>query len=342
MKRMLLSCLLCLVLGLPGVVMSGEHDDKTDVSLYGRLWPKVTYISPSDDDPSTDITDAISRLGVSASYKLTDTLTAVALIEARVNLNQDGDGRKPVDLDKDGNIVSNKTEYFLTENLGYVGLESSHLGLFAIGTQWNPYYNIVAAVTDVYYHSSSPFGYDQEGPFREEQIVRYALSFSGVNLDLGVQLKSQAGIDDDFDKVYAGVGYSYGPVYVGLGYLGQDMGADRRDYMGLGASLSLTDDLYLALTYQAIEYDLASDADSLDVAATYAFGPGYTLIGGIFTYDHDDAAAKDHVGYNLTLVKALTGNVKVFAEWLRKDFQDDSTKDELSLGIRIDFNAQVI
>ena len=53
------------------------------------------------------------------------------------------------------------------------------------------------------------------------------------------------------------------------------------------------------------------------------------------------------MGYNLTLVKALTGNVKVFAEWLRKDFQDDSdrrdeTQDELSLGIRIDFNAQVI
>ena len=342
MKRMLLSCLLCLVLGLPGVVMSGEHDDKTDVSLYGRLWPKVTYSSPSNDDPSTDITDAISRLGVSASYKLTDTLTAVALIEARVNLNQDGDGRNPVDLDKDGNIVSDKTEYFLTENLGYVGLESSHLGPRRHRHAVEPVLQHRGGGDRRLLPQLQPFGYDQEGPFREEQIVRYALSFSGVNLDLGVQLKSQAGIDDDFDKVYAGVGYSYGPVYVGLGYLGQDMGADRRDYAGLGASLSLTDDLYLALTYQAIEYDLASDADSLDVAATYAFGPGYTLIGGIFTYDHDDADADDHVGYNLTLVKALTGNVKVFAEWLRKDFQDDSTRDELSLGIRIDFNAQVI
>ena len=331
MKRMLLSCLLCLVLGLPGVVMSGEHDDRTDVSLYGRLWPKVTYRSPSDRDPFTDITDAISRLGVSASYRLTDTLTAVALIEARVNLNQDGDGRNP-----------DEGDYFLTENLGYVGLESSHLGLFAIGTQWNPYYNIVAAVTDVYYHSSSPFGYDQEGPFREEQIVRYALSFSGVNLDLGVQLKGQGGGRDDFDKVYAGVGYSYGPVYVGLGYLEHDMGTDRQRYAGLGASLSLTDDIYFAATYQAIEYDVGADADSLDVAATYAFGSGYTLIGGVFTYDHDDADAKDHVGHNLTLVKALTGNVKVFTEWLRKDFQDDSTDDQFSLGIRIDFNAQVI
>lgn len=75
---------------------------------------------------------------------------------------------------------------------------------------------------------------------------------------------------------------------------------------------------------------------------------GYTLVGGFFTYDTDtDTSDQDHAGYNLTLVKALTGNVKVFAEWLRKDFQDDSdrrdeTDDQFSPGIRIDFNGQVI
>ena len=337
MKRILLSCMLCFVLALPGLAMSEEHEDNTSVSLYGRLWPKVTYSSPSDGDPSTDITDAISRLGVAANYKLSDTLTAVALIEARVNLDRDGDARKPAEGD-----------YFLTENLGYVGLESSDLGLFAIGTQWNPYYNIVAAVTDVYYHASSPFGYDQVGPFREEQIVRYALSFSGVNLDLGVQLKGQGAGDEDYDKVYAGVGYTYGPVYVGIGYLGQDMGMDRRDYMGLGVSLSVTDDLYVAMTYQSLQYDMTPDRETLDMAATYSFGSGFTLIGGFFTYDPDnDTSDLDHIGYNLTLVKALTGNVKVFAEWLRYDYDDENgrqgeTDDHLSLGIRIDFNAEII
>ena len=49
MKRILLSCLLCVVLGLPGMVMSEEHENKASVSLYGRLWPKVTYKSPSDE-----------------------------------------------------------------------------------------------------------------------------------------------------------------------------------------------------------------------------------------------------------------------------------------------------
>ena len=329
MKQILVSCLLCIGLALPGVVMSEAHGDNLDVSLYGRLWPKVTYTSPSDGDPSTDITDALSRLGVSANYKLSETLTAVALAEVRINLGHDG------------------AEDFFTEHLGYVGLQSSDLGFFAIGTQWNPYYNIVAAVTDVYYHRSSPFGYDMRGPFREEQIVRYAHSFSGLNLDLGAQLKGQGeGVDDDFDKVYAGVGYSYGPVYVGLGYLGQDMGTDRRDYAGIGASWNVTGDLYLAITYQSIQYDLDADEDSLDAAATYSFGTGYTLIAGFFTFDDDtDTSDPHHVGYNLTLVKALTGNVKVFAEWLRKDFEEgdhpNDTEDQLSLGIRIDFNAEI-
>ena len=336
MKRILMSCLLCIGLALPGMVMSEEHENKASGSLYGRLWPKVTYKSPSDGDPTTDITDALSRIGVSANYKLSETLTAVLQAEMRVNLGADG------------------SQDFLTEHLGYVGLQSSDLGLFAIGTQWNPYYNIVAEVTDVYYHRASPFGYDNEGPFRTEQIVRYAYSFSGLKLDLGVQLMGQdpdSGAND-FDQVYAGVGYSYGPVYVGLGYMGDE--ARQRDLAGIGASLNVTDDLYLAVTYQAIQYDTGPDGDTLDLAATYSFGSGYTLIAGVFTYDNgrdpstatDEDPSKKHFGHNLTLVKSLTSDVRVFVEWLRYDFQEgwrkDETEDQLSLGIRISFDAKIL
>lgn len=330
MKRILVIGLVCIGLALPGVVLSDAHGDNASVSVYGRLWPKVTYMSPSEGDASTDITDALSRLGVSADYKLSDTLTAIALAEVRVNLGSDG------------------SEDFFTEHLGYVGLQSSDLGLFAIGTQWNPYYNIVAAVTDVYYHRASPFGYDNEGPFREEQIVRYALSFSGVNLDLGVQMKGQNESDEDYDRVYAGVGYSYGPVYVGVGYMGD--ATTERDLVGLGASWSVTDDLYVAITYQSIQkdMDMATDSETLDVAASYSFDGGYTLTGGFFTWDpNNDTSDPDHLGYNLTLIKSLNDNVRVFAEWLRKDYQDDSdspgeTVDHLSLGLRIAFSAKVL
>ena len=338
MKRILVIGLVCIGLALPGVVLSDAHGDNASVSVYGRLWPKVTYMSPSDRDASTDITDALSRLGVSADYKLSDTLTAIALAEVRVNLGSDG------------------SEDFFTEHLGYVGLQSSDLGLLAIGTQWNPYYNIVAAVTDVYYHRASPFGYDNEGPFREEQIVRYALSIKGLNLDLGVQMKGQkAGTEDqaagteDYDRVYAGVGYSYGPVYVGLGYMGDATSMEQRDLVGLGASWSVTDDLYLAVTYQSVRRDDPNpNGETLDVAASYSFDRGYTLTGGIFTYDpNNDTSDPDHLGYNLTLIKSLNDNVRVFAEWLRYDYQDDhrrqgETEDALSLGLRIAFSAKVL
>ena len=344
MRRILLSCLLCIGLALPGVAMSDGHGDNASVSVYGRLWPKVTYTSPSEGDPKTDITDAISRLGVSADYKLSDTLTAIALAEVRVNLDRDGDGRNKHQVGR----AEGDVDYFLTENLGYVGLQSDSLGLFAIGTQWNPYYNIVAAVTDVYYHAASPFGYDNEGPFREEQLVRYALSFSGLNLDLGVQLKGQGGGDEDYDKVYAGVGYSYGPVYVGLGYLGDATSMEQRDLFGIGASWNVTDALYLGLTYQSIRHDDPKpNGETLDVAASYSFDGGYTLTGGFFTWDQNtDTSDPDHLGYNLTLIKSLTSNVRVFAEWLRKDFQEgerkDETEDALSLGLRISFDAKVL
>lgn len=353
MRRILLSCLLCIGLALPGAAMSDAHGDNASVSVYGRLWPKVTYTSPSEGDPKTDITDAISRLGVSADYKLSDTLTAIALAEVRVNLDRDGDGRKPqgqLSKSPEGEYsLTGGGDYFLTENLGYVGLQSDNLGLFAIGTQWNPYYNIVAAVTDVYYHAASPFGYDNEGPFREEQLVRYALSFSGLNLDLGVQLKGQGGGDEDYDRVYAGVGYSYGPVYVGLGYLGDATSMEQRDLFGIGASWNVTDDLYLGLTYQSIRHDDPKpNGETLDVAASYSFDGGYTLTGGFFTWDpNTDTSDPDHLGYNLTLIKSLNDNVRVFAEWLRYDFQEDSgspgeTVDHLSLGLRIAFNAKVL
>ena len=69
MKRIVVSCVLCLVMGLPGMVMGGEHESDTSVSLYGRLWPKVTYTSPSEGDASTDITDAYRGL---ASPRATD------------------------------------------------------------------------------------------------------------------------------------------------------------------------------------------------------------------------------------------------------------------------------
>ena len=42
MRRMVVSAMDCLFLGLPGMVASETREDRNDVCPYGRLWPKVT------------------------------------------------------------------------------------------------------------------------------------------------------------------------------------------------------------------------------------------------------------------------------------------------------------
>ena len=325
MKRIMLSFLLA-VLALP-VCALGFTTDDFDVNLYGRLWPKVTY-SVSDNSSSTDITDALSRIGVTSKYRLAEDLSVVAQVEARVNLGMDG------------------SEDFLTEHLGYVGLESRKLGLFAIGTQWNPYYNTVAVVTDVYYHRASPFGYDNASPYREEQIVRYANTINGIKLDVGAQMKDDVG-NDHFDKIYAGVGYNFGSLYLGVGYFRHDqtdtmMGT--QDMVGVGGSISLTDDIYFAATYQDIRHEymgMNEDHYTLDVVTSLDI-MDYTLIGGVFSFSGDSKLPNYHKGYNVTLVKQMTSDVSIFVEWLSKDFNMQPTENAVSFGVRVDFDVNLI
>ena len=83
-------CLLLLSLATPALA----QNDPLSVNLYGRLWPKLTYIVQNGDESRTDVTDAISRLGTHAAYPLAHGLTAHAVVEMRLNLQTDGDGRQ--------------------------------------------------------------------------------------------------------------------------------------------------------------------------------------------------------------------------------------------------------
>ncbi|MCY4614238.1 MAG: hypothetical protein OXB94_11560 [Nitrospira sp.] len=51
-----------------------RDEQATVVSLYGRFWPRVTY--RDGKDTSTDITDALSRVGFKAQSKVNNNLTA--------------------------------------------------------------------------------------------------------------------------------------------------------------------------------------------------------------------------------------------------------------------------
>ncbi len=144
-----------------------------------------------------------------------------------------------------------------------------------IGKQWDPYYNLIAAVTDIHYHSSSPFGYDNEGPFRTNNLVRYAHSIGGgVSIDAGMQVngapsennageihnffRQNSDVSSDSDNVdvfLVGGSMELDRIYVGVSYMRQNvdgLALEERNFFGVGASLNVTEDLYLAATYQYI------------------------------------------------------------------------------------------
>jgi predicted porin len=333
---------------------AGPKEDDVNVSLYGRLWPRLTWSVA--DTTSTDITDALSRVGIAADAKVTDGLTAVLKGEWDVDVEADGD--------------------FGDARQAYVGLDSDHWGSVRIGKQWDPHFNIVGEVTDIYYHRNSPFGYDyDEGPFRTNNLLRYAYNFGGLKVDIGVQVNGSleggrsdtvsqnadftVGENSDGDTVASppdtgtepnnidagsiGVGYNFGSAYLGASFLSQHRGEFERNFYGLGGSWKPHDDLYLAFTYQYITAEVDDGKDyryTLDALASYNLGNDYTLIGGVFGYDNGAETDSEVLGQNITLIKALNANSRIFAEWVR--FDDESTDDdlnEISLGFRYDFNV---
>ena len=307
----------------------------TDVSIYGRFWPRVTYSDVSDGDSSTDITDALSRVGIKANTQITETLSAVLHGEWDVDIEQNGD--------------------FGTARLAYVGLKSEGLGMVAIGKQWDPYFNVVAEVTDIFYHRASPFGYDNQGPFRSTNLVTYANSIGGLSINAGLQVDGVSGSSDggtrsdNVDAASVGASLRSGPVYIGVSYLRQnrdDAGVES-DFFGVGGSLNVMENLYLAVTYQYITdnfNDGRSDLNpfTLDVAAAYSFGGGVKALAGFFMHDDEKTMeSKELMGYNVTLIKEVHPALDVFAEWVLTDRDQGDDENTISLGFRYDFDVQI-
>ena len=301
----------------------------TDVSIYGRFWPRLTY--ENSDESSTDITDALSRVGIKANTQITETLSAVLR------------GEWDVDIEKNGNLGDAR--------LAYVGIKSEDLGMVAIGKQWDPYFNTVAEVTDIFYHRASPFGYDNQGPFRSSNLVTYSNSLAGLKVSAGMQVDGRVGNGDDgshsdnVDAASIGAGFSSGPIYIGASYLrqNQDEAGRERNFFGVGGSLNVMENLYLAVTYQYItdNYDDGSDLNpyTLDVASAFSFGSGITALAGFFMSDPDDGNEK--VGGNFTLIKEVHPALDVFAEWVLSDEDQGDTVNTFSLGFRYDFDVQI-
>lgn len=315
-------------------VKVAEAREPYGLNIYGSLRPRLTF-RDEGDRTSTDVTDALSRIGIKGSKKVSDSITAFYR------------GEWDVDIEANGN--------FGDARLAYVGFEGG-FGRVAIGKQWSPHYNLVAERSDIFNHRSSPFGYDAVSPFRTAELLTYSYSKGGFRLDSGVQFNgdpaisgnsgnsSRAGGPSHVDSGSFGASYDFGKVYIGSSFLQQKGDNDyERDLLGVAGSWNVTDDLYLAFTYQDISVDQLATAElnqsTVDLVGSYALGEGYKLKAGVFSFDDDvDGIGSDtHDGYNITLEKQM-GDFRVFGEWLSRDFDYAQTRNTLSLGVRYDFD----
>ena len=326
-----------------------EATKKHGVVVYGSLRPSLTY-TDDGDDTNYDVTDFLSRVGVKGHVAISDGLTAIYRGEWDADIEADGD--------------------FGDARLAYVGLQTG-LGQIAIGKQWDPHFNIVAEVTDIFNHRASPFAYDDIGPFRTNNLVTYQAQMGGLNIQAGARFDGKpdaknanaesengsASEPDDADAGSFGIGYRMGPLYAGVSYLEVHHAEDREQtFMGFGASMDVSENLYLAVTYQDIEDDdrpadgdghvVDLDQSSLDIAAAMALGGGYKLKASYFDFDGDEdehhgIKERSFDGYNLTLERQLNDQVRVFAEWLQRDIDDVDEHDHISIGFRYDFEAEL-
>jgi|GEM_PF-449781 len=314
-----------------------EAKDGYGVSIYGSLRPRLTYREEADES-STDVTDALSRIGLKGSMAISESLTAFYR------------GEWDVDMESNGN--------FGDARLAYVGVEGDY-GRVAIGQQWSPHYNIVAEVTDLFNHRSSPFAYDNVGPFRTSNLVTYSFSHGGFRFDSSIQAngdldisgnsgdESQTNDYSHIDSGSFGVGYQFGEIYLGASYLEQQLeggqGNDsERGMMGVAGSWNVTDDLYLAFTYQDVTVEQTGSEDldqsTLDLVGAFSLGDGYKIKAAYFSFDDDvDGSGSDaQDGFNLTLEKQM-GDLRLFMEWLSRNFEERAERKTLSLGLRYDF-----
>ncbi len=321
-----------------------EAQKKHGVTVYGSLRPSLTY-NDNGEDTNYDVTDFLTRVGVKGHVAITEGLTAIYQGEWDADIENNGD--------------------FGDARQAYVGLQTG-LGQIAIGKQWDPHFNIVAEVTDIFNHRSSPFGYDEISPFRTSQLVTYKAHLGSLNIQAGARFDgssdNSAGGDndgasepDDMDAGSIGIGYRMGSLYAGVSYLEVHHAEDREQtFMGLAASMDVSENLYLAVTYQDIEDDdnvvgrtlMDFDQSSLDIAAAMALGGGYKLKASYFDWDGDDQPTKDGIrrsfdGYNLTLERQLNDQVRVHAEWLQRDIEHGEEQDHISIGFRYDFEAEL-
>ncbi len=302
MKKSLISMAVASVVALP-MAATAMDDDKDPwfegTEVYGSLRPQIVI-----QDGAT-INDGTSRWGVKGDHDLGNGLSAIYRMEYRVDSSGQNDSQ--------------------VGRLGYAGL-SGGFGTVALGEQWTPYYNVVAAPSDLFPSAGIVFS---PTPFRKGNALTYALpggaAISGAIMLVMGDNSSQPGVtvtgvngntvtgpcsncptiedDDDVDEVDVGLSVAAGPVTIGLGV--RDVEGADDELVGLSLAGSFGDAGVILLveddgdntpwaitgTYGgfALQYaDNDADDDAITLGYTHKLGPKAKLQFAIEDQDSAD------------------------------------------------------
>ncbi|PVZ72543.1 porin [Pelagibaculum spongiae] len=302
------------------------------VELYGSLRPKLNYTNTDpatgSDNSTTDVQDALSRVGIRAKTDIGNGWHAAARGEWQVAI--DGDGS------------------FGLPRLAYVELGNESFGTVAYGRQWTAFYNTVGELTDIANHRASPFGYDAIASFRVDNLVTYRNDFGPLNIQLDTQFDgkgegdSEAANSDGLDRYTIAAGLNLGALRLGAAYEERVIaGADNNELIGLAASYKVGD-LYLAATWVDRDSGNSSDQTSVDLAASYGLGNGLTVQSVISDVD-DSNNANDTDSYYFAVQKQLNDQVRVWTDLRFSEVGRTASTDvvEASIGLRYDFSLSL-
>jgi len=183
-----------IIAGAIAAIMAGTA--VADTTVYGRARLGVVI---ADDNDSTGVVNDSSRFGFKGSEDLGNGMSAIYHFELGYAANVQGGG------------VGNR--------IGLVGLKGD-FGTIALGSAWNPSYNLVEGTLDPFNHFGKIGGYVLGG--RSSDVVAYINKFGPADVQVAlVQVPHLTATEDDqIDAIDIGVSFDAGPVKIGVGYLG--------------------------------------------------------------------------------------------------------------------------
>ena len=138
-----------------------------ETSVYASIRLSA-QLADAGEDYQASIEDEASRLGLSATHRFDNSLTAVGLYEIGIRADKAKFGGDEAD------------------RLSYVGLEHDKAGIY-LGTQWSPYYQHVSKATDRF---NSLGARQQHGTSRLTDMIRFAGTFGDTHIETGLVVQN--------------------------------------------------------------------------------------------------------------------------------------------------------